>query len=240
MSGLSSGLGKLRFKLYSCCQGVILHEMVDSELVIESFVSSYHNILVNDAAFDDISALVAKASQPDSAKLAGRVVKMETDTGGHSAAEITFMVVTAVVGVALAVILTNYLVSTYRKHSGSVTSLESKSSSGWVWLNRETLEHHSVSTKPSIMPLTSYTCSYEHRSECKKSISRQSSTGTYRGSECSIKIKGDNSRISEFVMCNNKSSVCAESLEEDAVFDSSPLDDGITQDEFDCMRETYT
>ena len=61
---------------------------------------------------------------------------------------------------------------------------------GWVWLNKTTLEENAINTSPE--PLLS---DRDFQKRCSRSDSLQStrskrsSTGTYQGSECSIRIR---------------------------------------------------
>lgn len=119
----------------------------------------------------------------------------DSDTsGGLTPLETGMFVLMGVLGVVASVFVTNCLVYMYRQNkqdnenmSNSVGS--EKVDSGWVWLNRSTLEENAISTAPEqFLEERDFQKRCSRSDSLHSSRSKRSSTGTYKGSECSVRI----------------------------------------------------
>ena len=115
--------------------------------------------------------------------------------GGLTPLETGMFVLMGVLGDVASVFVTNCLVYMYRQNKRDNESMSSsvgseKVDSGWVWLNKTTLEENAINTEPE-----QFLSERDFQKRCSRSDSlqstrskRSSTSGTYKGSECSIRI----------------------------------------------------
>jgi len=144
-------------------------------------------------------------------------------------------VLMGVLGVVASVFVTNCLIYIYRQQKGQQPVTKDagveKVTSGWVWLDKNTLEENAIATTPE--PFLS---ERDFQKRCSRSdslqsrVSKHSSSGTYRGSECSIRITANpRASIREGVTPGRLSEVSSDS--EDDIYCSPKLTIGIAEPE---------
>jgi len=212
------GALKLTLRMDSACQRKTSKYLAVGYMYIRSEISKPAGLFVNDAAyktayqnkppsaFKPLPHKPLSVAKPNSVKAVKPALSKtsevkadqtkEHNTGGVTPLETGMFVLMGILGVVASVFVTNCLVYSYRqklKRAGSahvsMSDGSEKVDNGWVWLNRSTLEENAINTSPE--PLLSEKdfikrCS---RSDSLQSTrSKRSSIGTYKGSECSIRI----------------------------------------------------
>lgn len=216
--GSGRGVLKITLYMDELCQKKASRYLSIGYVYVESDVTKLAGQFVNDAAYrsEGNSHLFNLWGKKDKSRQSvtknfGRVektkpginkpqqIKVETINddsnggGGLTPLETGMFVLMGVLGVVASVFVTNCLVYMARQNKRENESMASsvgseKVDSGWVWLNKSTLEENAVSTEPE-----QFLSERDFQKRCSRSDSLQStrskrSSGTYKGSECSVRI----------------------------------------------------
>lgn len=215
--GSGRGALKFTLYMDKSCQRKVSRYLSIGYIYIKSQLSKPAGLFVNDAAYKSQPVRVkpggGRKPVPVLTKISGKghsnkpvksnsmpVISRHTNTGGDGALsplETGMFVLMGVLGVVASVFITNCLIYTYRQQKRkSLNGLRTVSAdgtekvdNGWVWLNKNTLEENAISTSPE-----QFLSERDFQKRCSRSDSLQStrskrsSTGTYKGSECSIRI----------------------------------------------------
>lgn len=264
--GISTGTSRLKINIRSKCR-TSKSVIYSGYIYLESSVTIEDESYLNDAAYKSpnhyrLPTVIFKPDKdPGKKTLNQKSYQQAVQDGsnqhpGLSSTETGMFVLIGVLGVVSTILVSNFLAYVYKKRKSERPDLtdsatSEKASSGWVWLDRSTLEDNEICTTPEpFLDQTSFLSNIDRqakRADSTGSSFKRNSTGTYKGSECSIRIT-TNPFTDSTGRRDDSVGISADSVR--PVLDLTGGSDeeseeeldldchNITQEEFDCMKET--